>query len=65
VTNHALRRAFCALLYEAGATPAYVMAQIGHRDASLALEIYTKVMERERDTGARMDALVRALNGHQ
>ena len=51
VTNHSLRRTFCALLYEAGATPAYVMAQMGHTDASLALEIYSKVMERKRDTG--------------
>jgi integrase len=59
VTNHSLRRTFCALLYEAGATPAYVMAQMGHTDASLALEIYTKVMERKRDTGTRMDALMR------
>jgi integrase len=59
VTNHSLRRTFCALLYEAGATPAYVMAQMGHTDASLALEIYSKVMERKRDTGARMDALIR------
>jgi integrase len=67
ITNHSLRRTFCALLYEAGATPAYVMAQMGHTDAALALEIYSKVMERKRDTGARMDALVRgpvlALNG--
>jgi hypothetical protein len=43
------------------------MAQMGHTDAALALEIYSKVMERKRDTGARMDALVRgpvlALNG--
>jgi integrase len=46
VTNHSLRRTFCALLYEAGATPAYVRAQMGHTDASLALEIYSKVMER-------------------
>jgi len=59
VTNHSLRRTFCALLYEAGASPSYVMAQMGHSDASLALEIYSKVMERKRDTGARMDALVR------
>jgi integrase len=59
VTNHSLRRTFCALLYEAGATPAYVMAQMGHTDASLALEVYSKVMERERDTGVRMDALIR------
>jgi integrase len=59
VTNHSLRRTFCALLYEAGATPAYVMAQMGHTEASLALEVYSKVMERKRDTGERMDALLR------
>ena len=34
------------------------MAQMGHTDASLALEMYSKVMERKRDTGERMDALV-------
>jgi integrase len=65
VTNHSLRRTFCALLYEAGATPAYVMAQMGHTDASLALEIYSKVMERKRDTGERMDALVRGADWAQ
>jgi integrase len=38
VTNYSPRRTLCALLYEAGAgaTPAYVMAQMGHTDASLA-----------------------------
>ncbi len=59
ITNHSLRRTFASLLYEAGASPAYVMAQMGHTDPGLALEIYTKVMERKRDTGARMDALVK------
>jgi integrase len=59
LTNHSMRRTFCALLYEAGASPAYVMAQMGHTDASLALEVYAKVMERQRDTGERMDALLR------
>lgn len=59
VTNHSLRRTFCALLYEADASPAYVMSQMGHTDASLALEIYAKVMERQRDTGERVDALLR------
>jgi integrase len=59
VTNHSLRRTFASLLYEAGASPAYVMSQMGHTDPALALEVYTKVMERKRDTGARMDALVR------
>ena len=32
---------------------------MGHTGASLALEIYSKVMERKRDTGARMDELAR------
>jgi hypothetical protein len=41
------------------------MAQMGHTDASLALEIYTKVMERKRDTGVRMDALVRGADWAQ
>jgi hypothetical protein len=59
LTNQSLRRTFCAVLYEAGATPAYVMSQMGYASASLALEIYTKVMERDRDTGARTDALLR------
>jgi hypothetical protein len=50
------------VLYEARATPAYVMSQMGHASASLALEIYTKVMERDRDTGAPMDALLRGVS---
>lgn len=48
-----------SLLYEAGASPAYVMAQAGHESAAMALEVYTKVMQRKRDTGERMDTLIR------
>jgi integrase len=48
VTNHSLRRTFASLLYEAGASPAYVM-----------LEVYAKKMVRSRDTGVRMDTLIR------
>lgn len=59
VTNHTLRRTFASLLYEAGASPAYVMAQMGHESSALALEVYAKVMERKREVGARMDELVR------
>jgi integrase len=60
ITNHTLRRTFCALLYEAGASPAYAMSQMGHTSAALALEVYSKVMDRKRDTGVRMDALLQA-----
>jgi integrase len=59
VTNHSLRRTFASLLFEAGASPAYVMGQMGHTSSALASEVYSKMMSRERDTGVRLDALVR------
>jgi integrase len=65
VTNHTCRRTFASLLYKAGASPAYVMSQLGHTSAALALEVYAKKMERQRDTGARMDALIRAADWAQ
>jgi integrase len=65
VTNHTLRRPFASLLYEAGASPAYVMAQMGHTSADLALEVYARKMERKRDTGQRMDALIRGADWAQ
>jgi hypothetical protein len=65
VTNHTCRRTFASLLYEAGASPTYVMAQLGHTSSALALEVYAKKMERQRDTGARMDALIRAADWAQ
>jgi integrase len=52
ITNHTCRRTFASLLYEAGASPAYVMSQMGHESAALALEVYAKVMDRKRETGA-------------
>jgi integrase len=58
ITNHSLRRTFASLLYEAGANPVYVKAQMGHRSSALALDIYAHKMEVQRDTGARMDAIV-------
>jgi integrase len=60
-----MRRTFASLLYESGASHAYVMAQMGHESAALALEVYSKVMERKRDTGERMDALVRGADWAQ
>jgi integrase len=59
ITNHSLRRTFASLLYEAEASPAYVMSQMGHTSAALALEVYAKKMARSRDTGARMDAVIK------
>jgi integrase len=58
-SNHSLRRTFASLLYEAGASPVFVMNQMGHTSSSMALEGYARKMDRERDTGAKMDALIR------
>ena len=58
ITNHSLRRTYMSLLYEAGAHR-LVMAQVGHKPAAMALEVYAKKMARIRDTGERMDALIR------
>ena len=41
------------------------MAQMGHTSAELALEVYAKKMERQRDTGQRMDALIRSADWAQ
>ena len=41
------------------------MNQMGHTDPALAPAVYTKVMERKRDTGERMDALVRGADWAQ
>jgi hypothetical protein len=35
------------------------MAMMGHTGPTLALEVYARKMERGRDTGARMDSLIR------
>jgi hypothetical protein len=35
------------------------LRMMGHESAELALEIYAKKMDRTRDTGARMDKLIR------
>jgi hypothetical protein len=42
-----------------------VMSQMGHTSSALALEVYARKMERERDTGARMDALIRGADWAQ
>ena len=65
VTNHTLRRTFASLLYEAGASPAYVMAQMRHTSSALALEVYARKMDRQPDTGERMDALLRGADWAQ
>lgn len=52
LTPHSLRRTFASLLFAIGATPPYVMAQMGHTTPNLTLAIYARQMDR-RDGGAR------------
>jgi hypothetical protein len=42
VTPHTLRRTFATLCLQAGRDPRWVMAQIGHEDARLTLEVYAQ-----------------------
>jgi hypothetical protein len=41
------------------------MGQMGHTSSSLALEVYARMMTRDRDTGTRVDALVRGADWAQ
>ena len=56
---HLLRHAYASLLAEAGADPAYLMTQIGHRNA------YTHVQNRKKNATAALDALIRTMNPPQ
>lgn len=47
-TPHTLRRTFASLCFFAGRDARFVMAQLGHADAKLTLEVYAKCMERRR-----------------
>ena len=38
------------------------MDQMGHTSASMALEVYSRMMSRDRDTGTRLDALVKGVD---
>ncbi|MGA8745095.1 MAG: site-specific integrase [Solirubrobacterales bacterium] len=47
VTPHALRRTFASLCFFAGRDPAWVMGQMGHKDARLTLAVYAQTMQRQ------------------
>lgn len=48
VTPHTLRRTFASLALAAGRDPRWVMAQLGHTDARLTLNLYAQVIQRKR-----------------
>jgi hypothetical protein len=54
---------FCSLLYAAGHSPPYVMDQIGHAGATLALEMYANVMKLVKEDGP-IDDLVASFGTH-
>jgi hypothetical protein len=35
------------------------MAMMGHRTSAMALDVYARKLDRDRDTGARLDALIK------
>jgi integrase len=48
VTPHALRRTFASIALAGGRDPRWVMAQLGHTDARLTLNVYAQVVQRQR-----------------
>jgi integrase len=48
VTPHTLRRTWASLALLAGRDVRWVMAQCGHTDARLTLQVYAQVVQRQR-----------------
>lgn len=59
VTPHTLRRTFASLALAAGRDPRWVMAQLGHTDARLTLNVYAQVIQRQRVDDALIWQLMR------
>ena len=60
VTAHTLRRTYISMMFAAGAEIPYVMAQVGHEDSKVTLEIYARVLKRRDrdDIGKAFDHLL-------
>ena len=59
VTPHTLRHTFISFLLEAGASPRYVMGQVGHADPKTTLRIYAHLLKRDRSgVGKALDELI-------
>jgi integrase len=46
VTAHTLRRTYISMMFAARAEIPYVMAQVGHEDSKVTLELYARVLKR-------------------
>jgi integrase len=58
LTPHGCRRTFASIRYALGASPAEVMAELGHTDPSLALAVYAQAMRMSDEEKTRLRALV-------
>lgn len=58
LTPHSCRRTFASIRYALGASPAVVMAELGHTNPSLALSVYAQAMRMSDEEKARLRALV-------
>jgi len=58
LTPHGCRRTFASIRYALGASPAEVMAELGHTNPSLALAVYAQAMRMSDEEKARLRSLV-------
>lgn len=59
VTPHTLRRTYISLLLAGGADVPWVMAQVGHTDPKVTLQIYAQVVQSQRrDYGTKVDQMI-------
>jgi integrase len=67
VTPHTLRRTYISMMFAAGAEIPYVMAQVGHADSKVTLEIYARVLRRRdrEQVGMAFDDLLVGRGGVQ
>jgi integrase len=67
VTAHTLRRTYISMMFAAGAEIPYVMAQVGHADSKVTLEIYARVLKRRdrEETSRAFDELLVGRGGPQ
>jgi len=60
VTAHTLQRTYISMMFAAGAEMPYVMAQVGHKESTVTLQIYARVLKRRDrdDIGRAFDYLL-------
>ena len=62
LTPHGCRRTFASIRYALGASPAEVMAELGHTSPTLALAVYAQAMRLSDDEQGRLRALVEGVD---